>query len=148
MSKPIPRTKSWFLSPGLLRTSTSSPSSIFETLSLVPYVVTDFLVNQRPSWLVSEKLGYKGRVTGRKQGFRKSRTAGTSTSCGVLLVTSISYTTELMIPFSQIKPNSIRWSVKWTKPMLLKWSDRLHEENMIEKNFRVCTKNQFLFQVI
>ena len=38
-----------------------------------------------PSWLVSKLLGYKARLSERKQGIWKSRTARTSTSWGALL---------------------------------------------------------------
>merc|ERR1712178_583385 len=60
----------------------------------------------------------------------------------------ISYTTELMIPFSQIKLVSINWSVRWTKQMLLSWKDSLLNENTIEKSFSASTKSQILFELI
>ena len=58
--------------PRLPKTSTSSPPWIFESVVLVLIVIAG-------------DLRFKPRMSGRKQGIWKSRTAKTSTSCGGLV---------------------------------------------------------------
>ena len=69
-----PMTSFLVSSSGLLRTSTSSPSWIFEALVPVPKVVADVLVFvHSTSWLMNKLLGYKSGISGRKQGIWQSR---------------------------------------------------------------------------